>query len=194
MIHTATKIKPHPNMEDSLLAQHARTSAEAFAALYQRHVTRVYRYHMAHVGNVHDAEDLTSQTFMAALEGIKSYRGAGPFAAWLMGIASRKRALFFRGRRPEVPLDEALQVRAGSGSVEQVAERRLSVETIVRSLRLLSPDRADALVLFYFSGLSIAEAAQTLGKSEASLKMLVSRGLQDLRERTTLRVEMQNES
>ena len=84
------------------LARQAIGSAEAFAELYRRHVTRVYRYHMAHTGNVKDAEDLTSQTFMAALEGIRSYRGEAPFAAWLMGIASRKRALFFRGTSPEV--------------------------------------------------------------------------------------------
>jgi len=190
MIPTATQ--PHnPTMDDSLLAQRARDSAEAFADLYQRHVTRVFRYHMAHTGNVHDAEDLTSQTFLAALEGINSFRGTGAFIAWLMGIASRKRALFFRARRPEVPLDEALQIRAQSGSVEQVAERHLSVETIAKSLRLLSPDRADALALYYFSELTIAQAAQALGKSEASVKMLISRALEDLRTRTSVALEMQ---
>ena len=68
-------------MDDVHLARQARVNAEAFAELYRRHVTRIYRYHMAHIGNVKDAEDLTSQTFMAALEGIRSYRGAGSFAA-----------------------------------------------------------------------------------------------------------------
>ena len=67
---------------------------------------------MAHTGNVKDAEDLTSQTFMAALEGIRSYRGTGPYITWLIGIASRKRALFFRGKKPEVPLEAALHIPA----------------------------------------------------------------------------------
>ena len=48
---------------------------EAFAELYRRHVRSIYRYHLAHTGDIKDAEDLTSQTFMAALEGIRSYRG-----------------------------------------------------------------------------------------------------------------------
>src|SRR5262245_29357607 len=98
------------SLDDARLAHQARTGPEAFAELYRRHVQSVYRYHLAHTGNVKDAEDLTSQTFMAALEGISTYRGAGPYITWLMGIASRKRALFFRrkGNRPDVPLDAAL--------------------------------------------------------------------------------------
>jgi DNA-directed RNA polymerase specialized sigma24 family protein len=61
-----------PPMDDSQLATAARTDAEAFAELYRRHVTRVYRYQMAHTGNAKDAEDLTSQTFVAAVESIRS--------------------------------------------------------------------------------------------------------------------------
>ena len=91
----------YPSMDDARLAQQARTDPQAFAELYRRHVRSIYRYHLAHTGNVKDAEDLTSQTFMAALEGIRSFRGTGPYITWLIGIASRKRLLFFRrGRSP----------------------------------------------------------------------------------------------
>src|SRR5215216_1584307 len=87
------------------LAQQAIRDVDAFAELYRRHMTRVYRYHIAHVGNVKDAEDLTSQTFMAVLEGIRSFRGTGSVAAWILGIASKKRLMFFRRSRgkPQVP-------------------------------------------------------------------------------------------
>jgi RNA polymerase sigma-70 factor (ECF subfamily) len=83
-------------MDDARLAQQARTDPQAFAELYRRHVRSIYRYHLAHTGNVKDAEGLTSQTFMAALEGIRSFRGSGPYITWLIGIASRKRAFFPR--------------------------------------------------------------------------------------------------
>ena len=87
-----TLMATHTKEQDEIdLARQASRDVEAFAELYRRHLTRVYRYHLAHVGNVKDAEDLTSQTFMAALEGIRSFRGTGSFAAWIMGIASRKR-------------------------------------------------------------------------------------------------------
>jgi hypothetical protein len=87
----------YPSMDDARLAHQARADPEAFAELYRRHVRSIYRYHLAHTGNVRDAEDLTSQTFMAALEGIRSYRGTGPYITWLIGIAARKRTLFFIG-------------------------------------------------------------------------------------------------
>ena len=77
--------------DDIDLARQAVQSREAFAELYRRNLARVYRYHIAHTGHSKDAEDLTSQTFMAALEGIGSFRGSGSFAAWLLGIASKKR-------------------------------------------------------------------------------------------------------
>lgn len=180
-----------PPMDEIQLAREARSNAEAFAELYRRHVARVYRYHMAHTGNPKDAEDLTSQTFMAALEGIRSFRGDGVFAAWLMGIASRKRALHFRRNRPEVPLEAALHIPTPGLSPDHLAGQHLQIESIARALQQLSPDRAEALALVYFSGLTNAEAATVLGKSEAALKMLVSRALQDLRERTSLALEVE---
>lgn len=180
-----------PPAEEIALAHEARTKAEAFAELYRRYVNNVYRYHMAHTGNVKDAEDLTSQTFMAALEGIHSYRGDGSFVAWIMGIASRKRALFFRGRRLEVPLDAALHIPDPQPATDKVAFLRLQFESISRALKQLSPDRSEAIILCFFGGLTNSEAGRVLGKSEAAIKMLLTRGLQDLRERTSLALEVE---
>jgi RNA polymerase sigma-70 factor (ECF subfamily) len=178
-----------PPKDDSRLARQARTDVEAFAELYKRHVNRVYRYHMAHTGNVKDAEDLTSQTFMAALEGIRSFHGDGSFAAWIMGIAVRKKALFFRGRKPEVPLDAALQVPTPGLSTDKAALQRLQLESVSRALGRLTPDRGEALILYFFGGLTSLEVGQVTSKSEAAVKMLLSRGLRDLRERTSLLLE-----
>ncbi len=188
----ATEIKQQDNDETDL-ARQATSDVDAFAELYHRHITRVYRYHIAHTGNVKDAEDLTSQTFMAALECIRSFRGTGSFAAWIMGIASRKRLMFFRknGSRPEVPLDAARHYPSLDLPTDKVAQQRLQLDSLSRALRQLSPDRAEAIILTFFGGLSNAEAGRVLEKSEAAVKMLVSRGLQDLRERTSLALEVE---
>lgn len=182
-------------MEDVRLAQQAHTDPEAFAELYRRHVRSIYRYHLAHTGLVPDAEDLTSQTFMAALEGIRSYRGTAPFIAWLIGIASRQRARLFRrkGSRSEVPLDAALHIPTPSLPTDKAAARRLQMDQILVALRSISRDRAEALILCFFSELSTAEASYVLGKSEAAVRMLISRGLQDLRTRTSLALEVEYE-
>lgn len=181
----------NPPADESALAHEARFRKEAFAELYRRYVTNIYRYHMAHTGNVKDAEDLTSQTFMAALEGIHTYRGSGSFIAWLMGIASKKRALFFRGLRPYLPLEAAQHVPAPEPLTDQAAFLRLEIETISCALRGLSPDRTEAIILRFFGGLTNSETGRVLGKSEAAVKMLLARGLQDLRERTSLALEVE---
>jgi RNA polymerase sigma-70 factor (ECF subfamily) len=183
-----------PPMDDSQLASEARKDIEAFAELYRRHVTRVYRYHMAHIGNIKDAEDLTSQTFMAALESIRSYRNTGTFGAWIMGIAVHKRALFFRGRRHvELPITSALELPDPNTSTDKAAIKRLELEQIRCALWHINADRAEVIALCFFGGLTCLEAGHALGKSEAAVRMLLSRGLRDLRSRTSLALEVQDE-
>lgn len=189
---TATQTNEQ-DKEENDLARRAITDVEAFAELYRRHLTRVFRYHAAHVGNAKDAEDLTSQTFVAALEGIQSFRGTGSFAAWILGIASKKRLMFYRGNKPEIPLDNAIHHPNPVLPTDKAAAQRLQLESVFRALRQISPERAEALILTYFGGLSQAEAGRVLNKSEAAVKMLVSRGLQDLRERTSLALEVEYE-
>jgi RNA polymerase sigma-70 factor (ECF subfamily) len=177
--------------DETDLARQAIRDVDAFAELYRRHMTRVYRYHIAHVGNVKDAEDLTSQTFMAALEGIRSFRGSGTFAAWILGIASKKRLMHFRGGRIEVPLDEAAHYPSPSLPTDKAATQRLQLESVFRALKQISGERAEAIILVHFGGLSNSEAARVLNKTEAAVKMLISRGLHDLRERTSLALEVE---
>mgnify|MGYP005815744551 CR=1 FL=1 len=183
-----------PPVDDAQLALRARVDPEAFAELYRRHVNRVYRYHMVHTGSARDAEDLTSQTFTAALESIHGYRGAGSVAAWLMGIALNKRRMFFRSRgRSEFPLEEALDVPDPGPATEQAALDRIRLQQVRAGLAALNADRREAIALYFFAGLAVAEGARVLGKSEAAFKMLLSRGLQDLRTRTSAALEVQDE-
>jgi len=185
----------YPSMDDASLAHEACTDPQAFAELYRRHVLSIYRYHLAHTGNVKDAEDLTSQTFIAALEGIRSFRGTGPYITWLIGIASRKRALFFRGtgNKPEIPLEAALHIPTSSLPTDKAAARRLQLDQLIGALKTISQDRAEAIILCFFSELSAAEAGLVLRKSEAAVRMLISRGLRDLRTRTSFALEMDYE-
>ena len=187
-MNTQTQSQP---TDDAVLARQARTDRDAFAELYCRHVVRIYRYHMAHTGNLKDAEDLTSQTFIAAMEGIHSFRGDGSFAAWVMGIAVRKKALFFRRRKLEAPLEAALHVPTPGLPTDKAVLQHMQIESVSRALRQISPDRGEALVLYFFGGLTSLEVSLVTGKSEAAVKMLLSRGLKDLRERTSLVLEVE---
>ncbi|MEZ4673633.1 MAG: RNA polymerase sigma factor [Caldilineaceae bacterium] len=169
--------------EDQELMAEAQRNPKAFSALYRRHLDRVYRYFRYRVGNEQDAQDLTTQTFMAALESIKSYRGTGTVAAWLLGIAHHKLVDWRRATRDWAPLTTAAEVVDTADSPEIQATWASDRQALEQALLRLSPDRAEAIALRYFGELTNREVAMVMGKEEAAVKMLIHRGLADLRTR-----------
>ena len=167
---------------DEELAQVACKDHNAFAVLYRRHVTSVYRYLLVQVGKVHDAEDLTAQTFEAALQHLASYQGIGRFRSWLLGIARRKAADHFRQRRVTLPLEFAKHIPHPDTPLEEYVDQQLRLELVASLLSLLTPERSEALALRLFGRLTLAEVAHVMGKSEAAVKMLVHRAMTDLKQ------------
>ena len=166
---------------DLTLVKQAASEADAFGELYQRYNARVYTYHLARTGNIHDAQDLTSQTFIAALKNIGSYNARGSFPAWLMGIARHKLVDHYRSRKPLDSLDQAEQVAGSDPSPEDCLDQNTQLQRIHLALDTLPPQRAEALSLRFFAGLKSIEIASILGISESAVKMLVYRALQDVR-------------
>lgn len=167
--------------EDKALASAVAQNASAFVELYHRHVNHVYHYILARVGHVQDAQDLTSQTFLAALDSISSYRGQGSFAAWLIGIARRKVIDHFRRSHSTVSLDAVAQVPSHDVLPDEVVGWKISLEQVTQALHSLSPDRAEVFTLRILAGLSTSEVASLTGKSETAVRMLVHRALRDVR-------------
>jgi len=175
--------------DDIALARRARGDPEVFAELYQRHMKQIYHFHLIRTGSVDDAQDLTSQTFLAALEGIGTYRGQGTFCGWLFGIASHKVIDHYRRRRTDEPLESADVVDRLDRSPEDIAMTHLQLAQVSDALQALASEQTEALTLRIFGELSAAEVGRIMGKSEAAVKMLVHRGLHKLQERLTLASE-----
>ncbi|MDM9385398.1 sigma-70 family RNA polymerase sigma factor [Chlorogloeopsis sp. ULAP01] len=167
---------------DESLAQAACEDYNAFAILYRRHVTDIYRYLLVQVGRVHDAEDLTTQTFEAALQHIASYQEIGKFRSWLLGIARRKAADYFRQRRATLPLEFAKHIPHPDTPLEECIDQQLRLELVASLLHFLTPERSEELALRLFGRLTIAEVAHVMGKSEAAVKMLVHRAMSNLKQ------------
>ena len=166
--------------DDAVLVQRAQQDLRHFTELYQRHTQRVYRYLLSKVGNVHDAQDLTSQTFIAAMENIQNFRGNSAFSTWLLGIARHKAADHFRRRHPQTTLETAVDLPDEHEDTDTIVGRALQIDQVARKLQTLAPDRAEALSLRLFAGLEVADIAQLMNKNEAAVRMLVFRGLRDL--------------
>jgi RNA polymerase sigma-70 factor (ECF subfamily) len=168
-------------MNEKQLLHEAALNANAFAELFSQHVTRVYRYHMAYVSITKDTEDLTAQTFVAALEEFRSFRGNGSFASWLMAIASKKRLNNIRGGRRELPDDAVLYYQSSSLPTDRAAMQRKEMEATTRALKQISPNHAEAIILMIFGDLTISEVSQVLKRSTDTTTMLIGKGIQDLR-------------
>lgn len=178
-----------PSDVDEALTRMAPNDPSAFGELYHCHMPQIYRYLLLRVGNIHDAQDLTAQTFFTAWQSMTRYQGTGNFAAWLMGIARHVVGDYFRYQRETIPLDTIHDFPDPSPTPDSVVDQALSLEEVTRALRELPSDRAEVITLRIFGGLSSAEVGQVMGKSEAAVKMLVHRALRDLQARLTFQLE-----
>jgi RNA polymerase sigma-70 factor (ECF subfamily) len=169
----------------------AQEDPSAFADLYRQHVKQVYRYILSRVSNVADAQDLTSQTFLTALESLAHYRAQGAFGAWLMGIARHKVMDHYRQvlPHPEFDLEEADEVMDGRVRPDEAVNQRLQLERVAAKLDVIAPDRAEAIRLRIFGNLSVTEVAKVMDKQEPAVRMLIHRGLRDLQEQIGFSLE-----
>lgn len=177
--------QPLTDIDDQALARAARSDTQAFDVLYRRHVTAVYRYCLIHVSRQTEAEELTSQVFLTALETLPRYNARGPFAAWLMGIARHKCADYHRHnyQNRQVALEAAEALPAATVHPEERLSQAALLDCLRQALRQISPDRREALQLRFWAGLSVRETAVTMRRGQSAVKMLVSRAISDLQTR-----------
>ncbi len=133
------------------------------------------------MGNRQEAEDLAARVFVQALGHIQEFEpDRGSFSAWLFTIAHNLAANWYRqrARQKSTPLELAPEQEESGDAIEQVAE----AESVRRAIAGLPPERQHLIVLRYVEGLSHAEIARILGRSEGAVRMLLLRTLRSLRE------------
>ena len=158
----------------------ARRNPQDFAALYDRYAQPIYRYLYSRVGSGSDAEDLTAQTFLSALEGLPHYRHRGYFSAWLFSIARSKVIDHFRRREP-LSLDEGFP--APAPDLLAMTAHKAEIEQLSGLLGTLPENEQELIRLRYVAELSFAEMAALLGKNEQAVKKSLYRLLARLQER-----------
>mgnify|MGYP000936037255 FL=1 len=171
-------------LDDHELVEHSRTDSSVFGVLYERHVSRIYNYVFHRVGNVHDAEDLTSRVFYSAYSHLASYREQGvPFTAWLYRIAHNLLANWHRdrSRRPVISLDDIILSSPAHEHPEPMAEQHESARQLNAAIRNLDAERRELVFLKATGEFSNAEIGKILGKSEGAIKSLYHRTLLALR-------------
>ncbi|MDO8560431.1 MAG: RNA polymerase sigma factor [bacterium] len=167
----------HPNVEAVLVAR-AKRNPEAFGVLYDRYVDRIYRYLLSRTGSVPLAQDLTAETFLAALKGLWRYRWTGkPFSAWLYRIAIAQLGNHYR-RKHSVALELAEQLPDLKPTSLPLSADYPAVEG---ALRQLTSIQQHIITLRYFQDLSLQEISSTVSLPVNTVKSHLHRGLRKLR-------------
>jgi RNA polymerase sigma-70 factor (ECF subfamily) len=155
---------------------------DALEELYLLHFDRIYSYLHMSVGNRHDAEDLTTQTFLKMLESVGKFRWrSAPFSAWLFRIAHNLAIDHFRASRrwqPEelVPEPEPPEESAA----EEEALESIGRTSMLELIESLSKEQQQVLTLKFVFNFSNNDAATILGKTEGAIKSLQHRALASL--------------
>ena len=170
--------------EDDVRRLHAaRHDLAQFAPVYERYVDRIMAYCRYRVGEA-DAEDVTSQVFVQAMNGVAGYRG-GSVAAWLFRIAHNCVVDHLRYRRPHVSLDEhEIDLPAeGVDLFDHISEAE-RLETLRRIINeTLDDAQRDLLTLKLTSGLNATEIGAVVGKSAVAVRVEISRIMRRIRAR-----------
>jgi RNA polymerase sigma-70 factor, ECF subfamily len=154
----------------------------AFTALYRQYLPYVYRYALSRTGSIADAQDITSQTFLAGFEQYGRYQGRAKISTWLLGIAHHKVIDHLR-QRQHTSLEQMETDPLAGLNLEASVEQSLSIERVAQAMSILSADRREALSLHLFGELNIQETADVMQRTYAATQMLIQRGLTDLRTR-----------
>jgi RNA polymerase sigma-70 factor, ECF subfamily len=155
-----------------------------FTDLYRAHLRDVYSYSYYRVGNHHDAEDLTEQTFLQAyrhFERAQRESNGRPLRPWLIRIAHNLAANYYRdrSRRPQTQLEDAAIVSAPHDT-EDLVEGRQELKAVLEGVAQLGDDRREALIMRFALDMSNREIARALGRSEGATKVLIHRAIKQL--------------
>ena len=161
--------------DDRLRVEAAQRDPSRFGDLYEENFYRVYAYVARRVGHRHEAEDLTADIFREALAGIGKFEWRGvPFAAWLLRIAARVIADYFKrssreaGNLVEKPEQSSTNEVERSAMLFQLVERLPEAQFRVIHMRFVEQK-------------SVREIAEELGRSEGAVKQLQLRAIENLR-------------
>jgi RNA polymerase sigma-70 factor (ECF subfamily) len=169
--------------EKSKQKSKAQLDAE-FSDLYRAHLRDVYSYAYYRIGNHHDAEDLTEQTFLQAyrhFERAQLQSHGRPLRPWLIRIAHNLAANLYRdrARKPATPIDESTTLIAPY-TTEQLVEGREELTRVLGGVKRLPEDRREALIMRFALGMDNREIARALGRSDGATKVLIHRAIKQL--------------
>jgi RNA polymerase sigma-70 factor, ECF subfamily len=156
---------------------------DAFGLLYDHYQASVYRFLYYRTRSQAVAEDLTSETFFRALRSMNNFRWQGKdFGAWLMTIARNLATDHFKAGRTrlEMTTEDMTPHDDATEGPEDAVLAGLTNDVLLKALTELPTEQRECLIMRFLQGLSIAETALALDRSDGAVKQLQLRGVRNL--------------
>jgi RNA polymerase sigma-70 factor (ECF subfamily) len=184
-------MSPEELKSEEELVKRAQHNREAFGELYEIYYQRIFNFALKRTANVQLALDITSVTFLKALNQIKKYRWRDvPFGAWLYRIASNEINDYYRKEGGRVAsIEQISELADTSDYADEInhAEEELSKHEeflrLHRKIAELPEMYQEVITLKFFEKKKIREMVNILGKKEGTIKSLLHRGLEKLKEK-----------
>jgi len=170
---------------DEQVSEKSKAQLDAeFSDLYRAHLRDVYSYAYYRIGDHHDAEDLTEQTFLQAyrhFERAQKESNGRPLRPWLIRIAHNLAANLYRdrSRKPASPIDETGELTA-LHTTEQLVEGRDELSRVLEGVKQLPDDRREALIMRFALGMDNREIARAMDRTDGATKVLIHRAIKQL--------------
>ncbi len=152
----------------------AKQDPKVFGELYKLYVEQVFRYLYSRIGNVHEAEDTTAQTFLAAFESFDRFKQEEHFASWLFAIARNKAMDHFRKRKNTSSIDEVDDIPVENDPLYGVIQSEQTA-ALSKLIQALPEEDRDLLRLRFLADMSFPEIAYLLRRNEEAVKKSIYR-------------------
>ena len=173
-----------PDFDEHAVVEAAKKGdQESLSKLYEFYFPRVYRYVASRVSSSEDAEDVTEEVFLKILSNLKKFSWRGlPFGAWVFRIARNETISHARrqkSRAPSVPLlDTVPDDRQDHVAAVEIG---MTLDAVREAAAKLPDAQRDVIALRFGAGLSVAETASSLNKSENNVKVLQHKAIAKLK-------------
>lgn len=169
-----------------IIEQCKKGNLEEFEKLYNCYFKKIYSFIYYRTHHKETAEDLTSQTFIKALEKIKTFNpDIGTFSAWIYRIARNKTIDYYRTKKSEIDISNVWGLSSGQNMGRNL-EVKEKLEEVAKYLKNINQQQREIITMRVWDNLSYKEISEITGKNEASCRMVFSRAIKELRKEITI--------
>src|SRR3989344_42357 len=169
--------------EKNLVDKARKGNPEAFGALYDYYLPRIYRFVLFKVSHKQQAEDITQHAFMKAWENMGSYKPQGyVFGSWLYRIARNTVIDYYRQNEPQIDIEDVAPEDLGiDNSLLTKLEVKFDWENVLGAIATLNAVEQDVLIMRFVEDLPHDEVAKAVDKSESAVKVIQHRAIKKLK-------------